>query len=158
MNDEQRRLYDAQADHEGWEIARQILEPGVQATKVIGSEELTQVMEKALAEAEAEVGRTRDVLDAAQEAFEESNEYLEVLRDLARSRGFSGVRAVARGAVELDPSYTVRQLLDAPPGGFGTAFDAVLEMDDEERKRLSDAFMRTFLNPDRLKRVGGRPA
>ena len=95
--------------------------------------------------------------EAAQEAFEESNEYLGVLRDLARSRGFSSVRAVARCAVELDGRYTVRQLLDSPPAGFGTAFDAVLKMNDEEKVRLSEAFRRTFLNRERLERSEGRP-
>jgi hypothetical protein len=153
MNEQQRRLFDAQADHEAWSLAHEILEPWVETTKAIGSEELTQVMTKALRDVEAEVSRTLDALEPLQEAFEMSNEYLDVLRGLARSRGFSSVRAVARRAAEADPRYTVRELIESPPGGFGAAFDAVLKMNDEERKRLSDAFMRTFLNRDRLKRI-----
>lgn len=62
MSEEERRLYDAQADHEAWGLAHEILEPWVRTTEEIGSDELTQVMKKALAEVEKEVGRTLDVL------------------------------------------------------------------------------------------------
>lgn len=62
MNEQERRLYDAQANHEAWRLAHEILEPWVRTTRAIGSDELTRVMEKALAEVEAEVNRTLDVL------------------------------------------------------------------------------------------------
>jgi len=67
MSEEERRLYDAQADHEAWGLAHEILEPWVRTTEEIGSDELTQVMKKALAEVEKEVGRTLDVLEPLQE-------------------------------------------------------------------------------------------
>jgi DNA-binding transcriptional regulator YbjK len=66
MNEQERRLYDARADHEGWSLAHEILEPWVQATRLIGSDELTRVMEKALADVEGEVNRTLDVLEPLQ--------------------------------------------------------------------------------------------
>ncbi len=66
MNEQERRLYDARADHEGWSLAHEILEPWVRATRLIGSGELTRVMEKALADAEGEVNRTLDVLEPLQ--------------------------------------------------------------------------------------------
>ncbi len=82
--------------------------------------------------------------------------YREVLEELASSRGFEDAAAVAVRAVELDPSYTVRDLLEAPPGGFGTALDAVLDMNAEEKVRLTGAFVATFMRPDRLPRAGER--
>ena len=63
MTPEERELYDAHADHEAWEHAQGILEPWVQITREIGSDELTRVMEKALVEVEGEVNRTLDVLE-----------------------------------------------------------------------------------------------
>lgn len=66
MNEHERRLYDAKADHEGWNLAHEILAPWVQATRLIGSDELTRVMEKALADVEGEVNRTLDVLEPLQ--------------------------------------------------------------------------------------------
>lgn len=62
--------YDARADHEAWEYAWSVLNPLVQATREIGSNELTRVMEKALAEVEGEVGRALDVLEPLQERGE----------------------------------------------------------------------------------------
>lgn len=56
--------FDARADHEAWSHAQEILEPWVRITGSIGSDELTRVMEKALAEVEGEVNRTTDVLEA----------------------------------------------------------------------------------------------
>ena len=38
MNEQQRRLFDAQADHEAWSLAHEILEPWVETTKAIGSD------------------------------------------------------------------------------------------------------------------------
>ncbi len=64
---EERVLWDARADHEAWSLARSILEPWVRATRPIGSDELTRVMEKALAEVEEEVNRTLDVLEPLME-------------------------------------------------------------------------------------------
>jgi len=60
---EERELYDTQADHEGWSFAQEFLEPWMEVTRLIGSDELTRIMEKALAEAEREVSRTVDVLE-----------------------------------------------------------------------------------------------
>jgi hypothetical protein len=67
MTPQERELYDAQADLEAWCFAREILDPWVKVTHWIGSGELVQVMEKARAEAEAEVGRASDVLKGLRE-------------------------------------------------------------------------------------------
>jgi len=74
MTPEERKLYDARADHEAWGHAHAILEPWVRITREIGAEELTRVMEKALAEVEGEVNRTLDVLEplVEREAAEEA--------------------------------------------------------------------------------------
>lgn len=63
MSPEERKLYDARADHEAWGHALEILQPWVESARVIGHPELTRVMETALAEAERELGRTLDVLE-----------------------------------------------------------------------------------------------
>jgi hypothetical protein len=49
---EHRRVYDAQAKEEAWGLAESILRPWVEATRPIGSEELTGAMEVALREVE----------------------------------------------------------------------------------------------------------
>ncbi len=82
--------------------------------------------------------------------------YREVLEELAASRGFDGAEDLARRAVELDPSYTVEELLERAPGGFGRALDAVMHLDEDEKERLYKAFMHTFLrNPRRTPELGG---
>jgi hypothetical protein len=40
MTREERKLFDAQADHEAWSLAHEILEPWVRTTRPIGSDEL----------------------------------------------------------------------------------------------------------------------
>jgi hypothetical protein len=65
--EEERELFDTRADCEGWSYAHEILEPLVRITRLIGSDELEQVMEKALAEVEGEVERTLDVLETLTE-------------------------------------------------------------------------------------------
>ncbi len=67
---EERELFDARADHEQWAFAASILEPWVEATRAIGHDELTRVMEKALAEVEGEINRTLDVLEPLRERGE----------------------------------------------------------------------------------------
>jgi hypothetical protein len=58
MTPEEREHFDARADKEAWSYALSILSPWVEATRPIGSDELTRVLENALAEAEQEVART----------------------------------------------------------------------------------------------------
>ncbi len=64
-----RRAFDAQADEEAWNLALSILEPWVQATERIGSDELTRVMRGALEEAERELNRVLDEREAAEAAL-----------------------------------------------------------------------------------------
>jgi hypothetical protein len=66
MTPSERAHFDAQAEHEAWSFAVEVLEPWLVATRLIGSAELTLVMEKALADAQAEVSRTLDVLEGFQ--------------------------------------------------------------------------------------------
>ncbi len=74
MTPEERAHYDAQAEHEAWSFATEILEPWLVATRLIGSDELTRVMEKALAEAEVEVNRTLDVLEGSKPSSKSTSE------------------------------------------------------------------------------------
>jgi hypothetical protein len=60
--------FDARVDHESWSYAHSLLTPMVELAREIGSDEFTQVMEKALSEVEGEVNRTSTVLEALREA------------------------------------------------------------------------------------------
>ena len=112
-------------------------------------------MEETFAKVEREVGRTFDVLEDLQEGVEPGlvGGYRSVLERISRDHSFSGAEEVARQASELDPNYAVEELLANPKAGYGTALDAVLDMNDAERWRLSMAFAKTFLSPDRLERT-----
>jgi hypothetical protein len=66
---EHRRVFEAQADEEAWDLALSILTPWVEATRKIGSDELTSVMERALEEAERELNRVLDEREAAEAAL-----------------------------------------------------------------------------------------
>ncbi|MDP8973344.1 MAG: hypothetical protein M3N45_09270 [Actinomycetota bacterium] len=61
-----RAAYDARAEVEAWDLARKILGPWVEAARPIGSDELTAVMEKALAEVEQTVAAAHDKLERAE--------------------------------------------------------------------------------------------
>jgi DNA-binding MarR family transcriptional regulator len=69
MTPKERALYDARADEEAWEFVLEILRPWVESARPIGSEELTRVMEGALAEAEQEHNRAADERKAAKAAL-----------------------------------------------------------------------------------------
>jgi hypothetical protein len=59
----EREEFDAHAEAEAWEYAGKVLEPLVQATRQIGSDELDKVMDKALAEVRAQAGGARAALE-----------------------------------------------------------------------------------------------
>ena len=115
MTREERKLFDAQADHEAWSLAHEILEPWVRTTKPIGSDELTQVMEKALAHVEMEPNRTRDVLGSLQAGMAPL-EY--VVSELARSRGLAGLEELKERLRAAGYDNTADKLLEGPPGGW----------------------------------------
>jgi len=69
MTREERSLYDAKAKMEAWDLALGILDPWVDATRHIGSDELTRVMEEALEKTEWEFNRAQDEQKAAKEAL-----------------------------------------------------------------------------------------
>jgi hypothetical protein len=148
MTTQERARYDAQAEHEAWTYARELMEPMMELVRAIGHDELTQVMEKPHAEVELWVGLTLDVLEDYQEGAEPGGAYRAVLERLATSHGFSGAEEVARLAAERDPGYTAEGLLTSPSGGYGPALDAVLNMTEAERVRLSRGFARTFMTLD----------
>lgn len=58
--------WDARAEVEAWEHARSILEPWVTAAREIGSDELTRVMEEALAGVDVALGHARENLELAE--------------------------------------------------------------------------------------------
>jgi hypothetical protein len=58
----------AAADVEDWEVALRILKPWVKASEAIGIEKLTEVMERALAEAETALEFARGELERAEKA------------------------------------------------------------------------------------------
>jgi hypothetical protein len=65
-----REAYDARAELEAWRrFAHRVLEPWTTATREIGSDELTGVMEDALGEAEEAVAAARDRLERAEAAL-----------------------------------------------------------------------------------------
>ena len=68
MTPEERALYDARAHEEAWGFALEILEPWMEITRLIGSEELTRVMKTAQDEAASELNRALDALEALQGA------------------------------------------------------------------------------------------
>ena len=115
MTREERKLFDAQADHEAWSLAHEILEPWVRTTRPIGSDELTQVMEKALAHVEMEPNRTRDVLGSLQAGMAPL-EY--VVSELARSRGLAGLEELKERLRAAGYDNTADKLLEGPPGGW----------------------------------------
>ena len=115
MTREERKLFDAQADHEAWSRAHEILEPWVRTTRPIGSDELTQVMEKALAHVEMEPKRTRDVLGSLQAGMAPL-EY--VVSELTHSRGLAGLEELKERLRAAGYDNTADKLLEGPPGGW----------------------------------------
>ena len=69
--------------------------------------------------------------------------YRQVLEDLAHSRGFSGAEELARRTAEVG-GFTTADVLENPPAYFGVALDSVLRLTEEEKVRLTDAFVSTF--------------
>jgi hypothetical protein len=70
--------------------------------------------------------------------------YRQVLEDLAHSRGFSGAEELAERAAEEMEGTTPGDVLENPPAYLGIALDAVLRLTEEEKVRLTDAFVSTF--------------
>jgi hypothetical protein len=67
---EHRAEYDACAEEDAWEYAQSILMPLLQATRQIGSDELTGVMEEALEEVNENLARARARHERAEAALE----------------------------------------------------------------------------------------
>jgi hypothetical protein len=76
---------------------------------------------------------------------EETTEYRRYLEELARSRGLPGAQELAQAAATADPAFTVREILQDPPGRFGRAIDAVISLTEEEKSSLAEAWRSTFL-------------
>jgi hypothetical protein len=117
---EEHKLFDAQADHEAWSLAHEFLEPWVRTTRPIGSDELTQVtqvMEKALAQVEMDLNRTRDVLGSLQAGMA-PHEY--VVSELACSRGLAGLEELKERLRVAGYNNTADKLLEGP-GRIGRA-------------------------------------
>lgn len=146
MTPKERAHYDAQADHEAWSFAHEIMLPWMEIVRSVGSGELEKVMQRAFSEVEREVGRTLDVLEDYQEGVEPAGSYRSVLQRISHHHGFSGAEEVARKAAQADPRHTAEELLESPAYGFGDALNGVLDMDEAERWRLSSAFARSFLS------------
>jgi hypothetical protein len=62
--------YDARSELNAWNWAESILEPWVETTEAIGSEELTRVMTEALDEVRRQVARHSEELERAMAALE----------------------------------------------------------------------------------------
>lgn len=60
---------EALSDVEAWSLALGVLKPWVETTEAIGFDKLTEVMERALAEAEAEADLARHALMEAEAAL-----------------------------------------------------------------------------------------
>ncbi len=61
-------LFDARAEEEAWGLACNILAPWVESARYIGSDELTQVMEKALEEVDNRHNAAMEELEKAEAA------------------------------------------------------------------------------------------
>jgi hypothetical protein len=80
---------------------------------------------------------------------EETTEYRRYLEELARSRGLPGAQQLAQAAASeaTDPHFSVRAILEDPPGRFGRAIHAAIALSDQEKDRLARAWMHTFIRP-----------
>ena len=67
--EEHRVAYDARADMEAWGFAWKVLGPWVESVREIGSDELTRVMEEALAKVDEAGSRAQDELERAEAAL-----------------------------------------------------------------------------------------
>lgn len=67
---EEREHWDARAEEEAWGLAWSILYPWVESARYIGSDELTQVMEKALEEVDGRVNAAMDKREKAESALQ----------------------------------------------------------------------------------------
>lgn len=63
-------LFDARAETEAWNLAWKILGPWVESTREIGSDELTEVMEGALARVDEAGSRAQNELERAEAALQ----------------------------------------------------------------------------------------
>jgi hypothetical protein len=78
---------------------------------------------------------------------EQTTEYRRYLEELARSRSLPGAEELAQAAAIAGPGFTVRELLEDPPGRSGRAIDAATSLTDEEKSGLAEAWRSTFLAP-----------
>ncbi len=67
---EHRDLWDADAEREQWRFAVAVLKPWVESTEAIGYDKLTQVMERALSEAEEGLECAEREVERAEAALE----------------------------------------------------------------------------------------
>jgi hypothetical protein len=67
---EHNALFEARADEEAWGLAHNILRPWLESARYIGSDELTQVLEKAFREVEDNVDVALDNIELAEAALE----------------------------------------------------------------------------------------
>ena len=63
---EHRTLVDADSEHMAWEVAMGVLRPWVEAARAISFDELTELMEEALAKGEKELDRARRKMEEAE--------------------------------------------------------------------------------------------
>jgi hypothetical protein len=132
MTREERKLFDAQADHEAWSLAHEILEPWVRTKKPIASDELTQVMEKALAYVEMEPNRTRCA------GVPPSGHGATRVRRVraARSRGLAGLEELKERLRAAGYDNTANKLLEAP-GRMDGASTSTRSCSGRERSRCA---------------------
>ena len=78
---------------------------------------------------------------------ETTSPYRSYLEELAESRGLPGAEELAQAAVLADPDFSVREILENPGGGFGQALDAAISLSEEEKDRLTQAWVHTFIRP-----------
>ena len=103
MTREERKLFDAQADHEAWSRSAH--------DEAHRQRELTQVMEKALTHVKMKLNRTRDVLGSLQAGMA-PHEY--VVSELARSRGLAGLEKLIERLRVAGYDNTADKLLEGP--------------------------------------------
>ena len=68
-----------------------------------------------------------------------------VLEELARSRGLDGIEELRKRLWAAGHRKTSKLLVEESPGGFGQDLDEILDLTEEEKASITDAFTETFL-------------
>lgn len=75
----------------------------------------------------------------------ETNELVEVIEEIARSRGIANIEELVERVNAAGGEVSLEELRGDFGAGFGVRIDKVLHTNEEERRRITQAFSNTFL-------------